>query len=86
MIVGFAWDWSSWYAALLYLLGGAVLIATFAGQVYGFWGWLGGVPFYRRRVKRVPRTRREEAVLRAHSPDAWEYLLFAAVLLRERDS
>lgn len=90
MIVGFTWDWSSWYAAVLYILGGLVLIGTFVGQVYGFWAWLAGVFLDKiraaRPINRVPRTRREEAVLVARRPDAWEYLLFAAVLLRERDS
>jgi hypothetical protein len=35
---------------------------------------------------RAPRTRDEEAQLLLARPPAWEYLYFAAVLLRERDS
>jgi hypothetical protein len=41
VIVAFTWDWSSWYAALLYVLGGVALVGTVVGHVYGFWGWLG---------------------------------------------
>jgi hypothetical protein len=39
-----------------------------------------------RPVDRVPRTPSEEAYLISTRPPAWPYLLFAAVLLRERDS
>ena len=38
MLLGF--DFTSGYA-LLYVLGVLVLVFTFVGQVYGFWGWLG---------------------------------------------
>jgi hypothetical protein len=37
-------------------------------------------------IDHVPRTVREEALLLATRPPAWEYLLFAAVILRERDA
>lgn len=37
-------------------------------------------------IDRVPRSSAEEALLLNTRPDGWEYLLFAAVLLRERDA
>jgi hypothetical protein len=37
-------------------------------------------------IDRVPRTAEEEATLLRARPDGWEYLLFAAVLLREMNA
>jgi TIR domain len=37
-------------------------------------------------IDRVPRSKQEEAFILASRPPGWEYLLFAAILLRERDA
>jgi len=40
VILAFTWDWSSWYAAVVYAVGGLVVIGIFVRQIHDFWHWL----------------------------------------------